>query len=137
MNRNDLLKGLECCKQGVGYADGDCMICPYNGPYDCFHTLAGDALEYIHNSEEARKLLVEEADLMLATLKDLPDVVRCGDCQHCYFASNRVKAEQSYACSEHGFNVTPDWFCADGKRKEKEDGDKADFVQYADGTSHP
>jgi len=131
-----VLNGLKCCKQGIHHADAECGNCRYKDAADCWNILAGDAYEYIQISEEARKLLVEEADLMLATLKDLPDVVRCGDCQHCYFASNRVKAEQSYACSEHGFNVTPDWFCADGKRKEKEDGDKADFVQYADGTSN-
>ena len=45
------------------------------------------------------------------------ELIRCRDCQHCYFASNRIPDEQSHACGKHGIDVTPDWFCADGKQK--------------------
>lgn len=48
---------------------------------------------------------------------DAVPVIRCKDCEHCYFASNRVPDEQSHACEKHGIDVTPDWFCADGERK--------------------
>ena len=52
------------------------------------------------------------------TIGNMPDaVVRCEYCEHCYFASNRVPDEQSYACEKHGIDVTPDWYCADGKRR--------------------
>ena len=51
-------------------------------------------------------------------IDDRQPVVRCKDCEHCYFASNRVPMEQSHACGKHGIDVTPDWFCADGERKE-------------------
>ena len=48
----------------------------------------------------------------------MPDIVRCKDCKECYFASNRIQSEQTFACGKYGIDVTPDWFCADGKRKE-------------------
>ena len=81
MNRNDVIKGLECCTQGINYADRECGDCPYAWMSECDTNLMIDALEYIHRSEEARKMLVEKGDEMLQTLKDLPDVVRCGDCR--------------------------------------------------------
>jgi hypothetical protein len=43
-------------------------------------------------------------------------LVRCKDCEHCYFASNRIPSEQNYACGKYGFDVAPDWFCADGEK---------------------
>ena len=46
-------------------------------------------------------------------------LVRCKDCEHCYFASKRIPSEQNYACGKHGFDVAPDWFCADGVRKDE------------------
>lgn len=55
------------------------------------------------------------------TFKDFTVVVRCKDCEHCYYASNRAPSERTYACDKHGIDVKPDWFCADG---EKEDGVK-------------
>lgn len=46
-------------------------------------------------------------------------LVRCKDCKECYFASNRIQSEQTFACGKHGIDVTPDWFCADGERSVK------------------
>ena len=56
MNRNDVIKSLECCSQGIGGADEECSRCPYsdNG-YDCSSRLMADALEYI-------KFYVEKMD---------------------------------------------------------------------------
>ena len=48
---------------------------------------------------------------------EIKELVRCKDCEHCYFASNRIPSEQNYACGKHGFDVAPDWYCADGERK--------------------
>lgn len=45
------------------------------------------------------------------------ELVRCIDCVHCYFAENRVPAEQGYVCEKLGKDVARDWFCADGERK--------------------
>lgn len=46
------------------------------------------------------------------------EIVRCKDCKECYFASNRIQSEQTFACGKHGIDVTPDWFCANGERAE-------------------
>ena len=46
-------------------------------------------------------------------------IVRCKDCKECYFASNRIQSEQTFACGKHGIDVTQDWFCADGVSEEK------------------
>lgn len=44
-------------------------------------------------------------------------IVRCKDCVECFFASNRIQSEQTFACGKHGIDVTPEWFCADGEQK--------------------
>lgn len=49
------------------------------------------------------------------------DLVRCKDCKYCYaegFVNVRNVCEKHY---DFG-NVDDDWFCADGARKENEDG---------------
>lgn len=63
-------------------------------------------------------LTKEQVEKLREPFKDVVSVVRCKDCKYCYFASNRVPDEQSYACEKHGIDVTPDWFCADGEMKE-------------------
>ena len=54
------------------------------------------------------------------TFEDLGyvQVVRCKDCNECYFASNRIPSEQTLVCGKHGIDISPDWFYADGERKE-------------------
>ena len=56
--------------------------------------------------------LVEDAPTV-----DAVPVVRCKDCAYSYFADNRVPAEQSLVCERTGCDVTPDWFCAGGRRR--------------------
>ena len=102
-DRDTVIKGLERCKL---FNKINCDKCPYdyngrgNGKSECTAELATD---------------------VLALLKEQETVVQCKDCEHCYFASNRVPMERSYACEKHGIDVTPDWYCADGKRKEDSD----------------
>ena len=49
------------------------------------------------------------------------ELIRCRDCKERYYASNRVQSERSYVCGKHGMEVTPDWYCADGERREDDD----------------
>ena len=63
------------------------------------------------------ELREEEADELMDE-HGVGELVRCKNCKHCYFASNRVPNERSYACEKHGLDIVPDWFCADGERKE-------------------
>ena len=100
MDREKVIKGLEICGHRV-ISQENCKECPYI--YDgrakqsnCEGVLHWDAL---------------------ALLKEQEAVVRCKDCNECYFASNRAPHEQSWACGKHGIDVTPNWFCADGERK--------------------
>ena len=51
---------------------------------------------------------------------DAVPVVRCKDCKHSYFASNRAPDERCWMCGKHGIEITTDWFCADGERRESE-----------------
>ena len=118
MNRNDMIKGLQCCSQGRNGADAECGSCPYiENTLECKETLAADALEYIQRSEEVRADLVERMDELLATVKDMPDVVRCCECIHseAWYADKRL-------CSlwdEDGIDVFNDGFCNYGTRGEE------------------
>ena len=65
-----------------------------------------------------REYIIKISDeIMEEEIADRPqELVRCADCKECYFASNRIQSEQTFACGKHGIDVTPDWFCADGER---------------------
>ena len=88
-----VVKGIELC---MIPGTGGCEDCPYLGKGICQQLLGENALELLKAQEP---------------------VVRCKDCKHHYFASNRVLHEQSYVCDKHGINVTLTWYCADGERE--------------------
>ena len=48
-------------------------------------------------------------------------VVRCKDCEHYYYTDNRVPEERIWVCGNDGWNRSPDWYCADGERREEND----------------
>ena len=49
---------------------------------------------------------------------DVEPVVRCRDCKNSYFADNRVPGEQKLVCWIIDRDITPDFYCAYGLRKE-------------------
>ena len=60
---------------------------------------------------------VECGDAFMLAMEALkqPDIVRCKDCK------NKEKdgiSEGFHYCNINGLQVTDDWFCADGERKE-------------------
>ena len=130
MNRNDVIKGLQCCSQGMNYADMECSKCPYketNDDYDCSNLLMADALEYINESDEIRAFYVEKLDDILAELKDRPNVVRCGEC--IYF-DDMTELGQGMICTyhsiddyeggyEHYFYTAKEGYCAWAERGEE------------------
>jgi len=63
MNRNDVIKGLQCCSQGRNGADAECGSCPYNNnSMDCGENLMADALELVKRSftpEEVYRTVIE------------------------------------------------------------------------------
>ena len=65
---------------------------------------------------------LERARMIVSKLPsvDAAPVVRCRDCKHCYFAANRVPAEQCLVCDKYDIDVTDDFYCADGERRDGE-----------------
>lgn len=55
--------------------------------------------------------LVERAETV-----DAVQVVRCMDCRH------KCGEHDGYICCDKNIWHEPDWYCADGKRKEQNDG---------------
>ena len=45
------------------------------------------------------------------------EIVRCRDCKH---SKRMCQPWNDLICKKHGGANTPDWFCADGERKEGE-----------------
>ena len=67
-------------------------------------------------------LLNEAADAIEALQAQLPklgEIVRCGECAHCYAEGF---AHERNICEKHPElgNVPDDWFCADGEREVQE-----------------
>lgn len=58
-----------------------------------------------------------EANRREVIIHDAKELITCKNCDHCYFASNRVPEEQSFACDLYGIDVTENFYCADGKLK--------------------
>ena len=98
MDREKVIKELTCCI----YSEEECE-CPEECPY------------VDDDMSECQAKVMRDA---LALLKEQEAVVRCKDCKHWYFADNRIPCEQENICGRNGIVVTPDWFCADGERKE-------------------
>ena len=101
-NIEKIIKGLEHCSETNGN-------CQYTDHKDCPYLENCKKEDYSALCKDALKLLKEKFD------KDI--IVRCKDCNECYFASNRIPSEQTLVCGKHGIDISPDWFCADGKRK--------------------
>ena len=50
-----------------------------------------------------------------------PEIIRCKDCKHYYFADNRVEAEQYYVCGYWDFDSpSPNGFCSFAERRTDE-----------------
>ena len=81
-----------------------------------FCRMCGKLLQNVQFNPSEIVLCQKCADTMKG---ELVRVVRCKDCKQCYFASNRVPDERSYACGKHGIDIVPDWFCADGEKAQE------------------
>ena len=108
-----IIKGLECCTFILGKRK--CNECPYqkglpdNGCYqlqDDFHALL----------KEQQAEIEQLNRFVNGFSRDAMPVVRCKDCRHCSFSDGDQLAD--CMIKQGWFPVKPDWFCADGKRKE-------------------
>lgn len=75
-----------------------CRDCPYMKPEDV--------------DRYCQSVLIKDA---LKLLKSQPDVVQCGECKHYKdgFCYNPNAYDDEITCG----NTSPDWYCADGKRR--------------------
>lgn len=90
IDREKIIKGLECCGESSGYG---CSWCPYDA--ECrAKTLSGCA----HLCQDALELLKEQ-----------PKIVRCKDCKH----------YMTIHCTCDGCCISDNWFCADGEEKQE------------------
>ena len=67
-------------------------------------------------------------DFVIEVLQDLPsaqpEIIRCGDCKHYYFADNRIPQEQWYTCELDGDRwMRPDDYCSFAVRRTDEEAD--------------
>ena len=125
--REKVIKGLECCKQGVNFADAVCGECPYrDGTDECIAILMADALEYIKESDDIRAFYVEKMDMLLAELKDRPDVVRCCECKYAHLTyagevkyCDRISMPDDEGDYGYALYLPGDFYCACGERMEE------------------
>ena len=50
-----------------------------------------------------------------------PEIIRCKNCKHYYFADNRIPQEQRYSCALDGDRWNPDSFCSFAERRGEQD----------------
>ena len=96
MDRDNVIKALECCKRKDG---NECRVCPYTESEYCTEDMVTDALDL---------------------LKDQPQIVRCKDCKHLidhhgFMDDGYCRKMREDYCIK--FKPNADWFCAVGERK--------------------
>ena len=93
-NRGKVIKGLEYHLKELSVGK-TCFECPYCGDNPCEIHLIAD---------------------VLAMLKEQPDVVQCEECKYysAGFCYNPNTYDDVITCG----NTVPNWYCADGKRRE-------------------
>lgn len=69
--------------------------------------------------EEGVRSVLEKIDA--APTVDAVEVVRCKDCEYSYNISGWRRCSHGICC---GRAVPPDFYCAEGKRKENDNGDE-------------
>ena len=97
-DREKAIRGLECCM-----SEHICRGCPYKEKGEC-----EDGGYYYSKA-------IEDA---IAMLKEQPEIIRCKDCKH--GADTIINGEYLFKTCR-GVNHEPDWFCADGERRDDDD----------------
>ena len=109
MNRHEVIKGLECCVQGINYADRVCGECPYAGIGDCDNWLMRDALDQLQQYDKDHVELVNQVDALAKMVRKLndaywieePDRERHWHCSNCGKVHGMASIAMKY-CPECG-----------------------------------
>mgnify|MGYP006958187697 CR=1 FL=1 len=79
---------------------------------------------YYDSNEAINGLGVCDVRVILNDLPSAqPEIIRCGDCKHYYFADNRIPQEQRYTCGLDGDRWKPDDYCSYAVRRTDEETD--------------
>ena len=114
-DREKVIKGLEYC-----VSSNDCRPCEYWMEFDnagC--QIMKDALELLKDQQNVISGLKVINDGLCEAVTEQKQIVRCNDCKHGQNEEwdNGECVDKTVYCDGYGIHK-PDWFCADGKRKE-------------------
>lgn len=112
MKRAEVIKGLECCKQGVNLADARCGSCPYADRVDCDKRLMADALDQLKQYNKDHVELVNQVDILAKMVRKLnyahwvaePDRERHWHCSNCGKVQGIASMAMKY-CPECGASM--------------------------------
>ena len=81
-----------------------------------------DPIERQDAIDEIRKcrFVVDAIEKIIGLPSVQPEIIRCKDCKHYYFADNRIPQEQRYVCDLNGDRWKPDDYCSFAERKGSE-----------------
>ena len=81
-----------------------------------------DPIERQDAIDEIRKcrFVVDAIEKIIGLPSVQPEIIRCKDCKHYYFADNRIPQEQRYVCDLNGDRWKFDDYCSFAERKDSE-----------------
>ena len=104
-DREKVIYDIGRCICHVPYA---CRECSRYGKISCIEELLADALELLKEQNVCENCAI--------AIEDRQPVVLCKDCEHSKSYSNG----KMFGCKFGNGLHEPDWFCADGERRETE-----------------
>ena len=104
-DREKVIYDIGRCICHVPYA---CRECSRYGKISCIEELLADALELLKEQNVCENCAI--------AIEDRQPVVLCKDCEHSKSYSNG----KMFGCEFGNGLHEPDWFCADGERRETE-----------------
>ena len=94
----------QSCKDAVSKAD---VLETYSELYDVFD-----------DNKEIKNELHKIYDKINALQAAQPEIIRCRDCKHYYYADNRIPQERMCVCDLDGERWSPDSYCSFAERRE-------------------
>lgn len=105
-----VIKAISCLLSNCS-----CTECEYHEAGSCVDAVLSDALELLKEKELKDKMFhALEEDWK--KLKGMTQIVRCKDCT--FYENGGCGNTDSDSPCKNLLDVKPDWFCADGERKE-------------------
>jgi len=75
----------------------------------------------IHCNTDCTNIKCESHYCYKKTPSTQPEIIRCKDCKHYYYADNRIPQEQRYSCDLDGDRWKPEDFCSYAERRGEQD----------------